>query len=298
MRVLMKRGGVFLLLLLSGLAAAAPEISFEEEEGEGRQIAATVVVGDGVLASVAVLGTDPSQARIGEGEGAQFLPLVIRDEVSRLTLLKVPEGVEVGEAIERGASVSLEAGDAVYLDPEDLTRVSRVVSWENKYGETVLPLSLMRVHHPGEKVPLPGTPLFDKQGRLVALCHQGAPEFGLGTYALPVEAIARVEKDLKSSGEFVSSWIGIRMDVKHPVLSIMSVRPESPAAAGILKGDILLAVGEREVQTYADAVNALYYLVNGEETMVRVLRGTQPIEMTVVPEVSPPVVPIPEPEEE
>ena len=295
----MKRGGVFLLLLLSGLAAAAPEISFAEEEGEGRQIAATVVVGDGVLASVAVLGTDPSQARIGEGEGAQFLPLVIRDEVSRLTLLKVPEGVEVGEAIERGASVNLEAGDAVYLDPEDLTRVSRVVSWENKYGETVLPLSLMRVHHPGEKVPLPGTPLFDKQGRLVALCHQGAPEFGLGTYALPVEAIARVEKDLKSSGEFVSSWIGIRMDVKHPVLSIMSVRPESPAAAaGILKGDILLAVGEREVQTYADAVNALYYLVNGEETMVRVLRGTQPIEMTVVPEVSPPVVPIPEPEEE
>ena len=272
-------------------------ISFESEDGEARQVAATVSVGEGVLASVAVVGTNPAKAWIGEGESSVALPLVIRDEVSRLTLLRVPEGVVVDPAPERGASAHLAAGSAVYLDPSDLEKPSRVISWENKYRDTVLPMSLMRVHHPGEKVPLPGTPLFDEKGRLVALCHQSAPQFGLGTYALPVEAIARVEKDLESSGKFEPSWIGIRMDVEDPVLSIRSVRPESPAAAaGIQKDDILLAVGKREVRTYADAVNALYYLVNGEETLLRVLRGTEPMEMSVIPVLSP-VTAAPAPEE-
>lgn len=289
----MRSGWVVLQILLSGFAVAAPHVSFANESGEGSQVAATVAIGDGLLASVAVVGTDFGKVWMGEGEHAVPLTLVMGDEVSRLALLKVPEGGALEEAPQGGSTTHLEAGDPVYLDPDDLEHPSRVVSWENQYRDTVLPLSLMRVHHAGERVPLPGTPLFDKAGRLVALCHQAAPEFGLGTYALPVEAIARVEKDLKSSGKFVSSWIGIRLDVKHPVLSIRSVRPESPAAmAGILKGDILLAVGEREVQSYADAVNSLYYLVNGEEAVLRVLRGTEPVEAKVVP-VETPVIPTP-----
>jgi hypothetical protein len=289
----MKSGWVVLMLLISGVCAASPEVAFETEDGEKRQISATVPLGEGILAAVAVVGTNPAKAWIGEGEGAVALPLVIRDEVSRLTLLRVPDGFELERAPERGATMHLAAGSAVYLDPSDLETPSRVISWENRYRDTLLPMSLMRVHHPGEKVPLPGTALYDEKGRLVALCHQSAPQFGLGTYALPVEAIARVEKDLESSGKFVPSWIGIRMDVEDPVLSIRSVRPDSPASAsGIQKGDILLAVGKREVRTYADAVNALYYLVNGEETLLRVLRGTKPLEMTVVPAVVPVTPPV------
>ena len=129
---------------------------------------------------------------------------------------------------------------------------------------------------------------FFHEGELVAVCHQAAPDFGRGTYALPVEVIGRVEKDLKARGRVVRCWIGIVMEVKHAVPSIMTVRPESPAAtAGVKKGDILLSVGDHKVRTYADAVNAFYYLVSGEETTVEVLRGTERLTMKVVPEMSP-----------
>lgn len=130
--------------------------------------------------------------------------------------------------------------------------------------------------------------MFNAEGELMAICHQAAPDFGRGTYALPVEVIGRVEKDLEARGRVVRCWIGIVMEVKHAVPSIMTVRPESPAAAaGVKKGDILLAVGDHKVRTYADAVNAFYYLVSGEETEVELLRGTERLTMKVVPEVSP-----------
>lgn len=292
MTSLMKIVWVLSLLMVASVTASGPVINFGKVESEGRQRSATVPLGDGLLASVALVGTDPAQARIGEGEEALNLPLVIRDEASRLAFLQVPEGMDLPDAPERGESVNLAPGAALYLDPADHSSPSRMVSWENKYRETLLPLSLMRVHHPGEVAPLPGTPLFDAEGRLVALCHQKATEFGLGTYALPVEAIARVEKDFRMRGKFVAGWIGIRMDVEDPILSIRVVRSESPAAsAGIQKGDILLSVGKRQVHTYADAVNALYYLVVGEESALRVLRGTEIREVTVVPVVAPPLPP-------
>ena len=86
----------------------------------------------------------------------------------------------------------------------------------------------------------------------------------------------------------VRCWIGIVMEVKNAVPTIMTVRPESPAAvSGVKKGDILLSVGQHEVRSYADTVNAFYYLVNGEETEVTVLRGTEKLSLKVIPEVSP-----------
>ncbi len=47
--------------------------------------------------------------------------------------------------------------------------------------------------------------MFNAAGELLAICHQAAPDFGRGTYALPVEVIERVEKDLKARGRVVRS---------------------------------------------------------------------------------------------
>lgn len=267
---------------------AAPVVSFEAEKGGKPVVGATVVVNDGYLATVTVVGAKADKAHVGPSLDGPKLELAIHDPVSRLSLLKLPPGVVVKGAVKRGSTLDLEAGDPIYLDATKKEAPSRVVSWENTYRDNVLPLALMRVHHPGDVVPPPGTPLFDAEGALVAVCHQAAPDFGRGTYALPVEVIARVEKDLKARGRVVRCWIGIVMEVKHTVPSVMTVRPESPAAkAGVRKDDILLSVGAQAVHSYADAVNAFYYLVSGEETTVEVLRGTERLTMKVVPEMSP-----------
>ena len=276
------------VLVVPGVAFAQPRISFESAKGKGPMLASTVVLEGGVLATVAVVGAVPDKAHLGLKAEGPVLDLAIHDPVSRLTLLKIPKGITSAGVVKRGTAGDLVAGSAVYLDAKKKDAPSRVVSWENRYRESVLPLSLMRVHHPGEEVPAPGTPLFNGAGELVAICHQAAPDFGRGTYALPVEVIERVEKDRKARGRVVRCWIGIVMEVKHAVPSVMTVRPESPAAvAGIEKGDILLKVGDHRVRSYADAVNAFYYLVSGEKTEVTVLRGTKRLEMTVVPEVNP-----------
>lgn len=285
------------MIALMALCAlvSAETISFETEPGGKREPARVVAITDTLFATVAVVGTKPASGARGLTEQGSKLPLVVHDPVSRLTLLRRPaaedeEGADEDrpEAVPMGAAFVLERGDALYLDPGKTEQVSRLISWENSFQGNVLPISLMRVHHPKALTPLPGAPLFDADGKLVALCHQESDEFGHGTYALPVEAVTKVLKDLKEHGKVVRCWIGIVMEAKYPVPTIVMVRPESPAAlAGMKKGDILLSVGGHEIRSYADTVNAFYYLVDGEETEVSLLRGTERRTIKVIPELTP-----------
>jgi len=258
------------------------------EEGSERIVAGTVDLDAERVATIAVVGADPGRARLGAGSEGAELSLVMHDPVSRLTILRRPEGSPAGAGVERGASKGLRPGDEAFLDSGGQGEASRVVKWENTHRNKVLPLALMRVHHPGENPPRPGTALYGGAGELVAICHEGAPEFGNGTYALPVEVVARAEQSHEACGKLVRCWIGITMEAKNALPAVQAVRPDSPAVrAGLKKGDILLSVGGYDVNSYADAVNAFYYLVPGKATLVRLLRGTGKLEMTVLPEVHP-----------
>ncbi|NNC90507.1 MAG: serine protease [Akkermansiaceae bacterium] len=286
----MMRWCVFWFAMASSMLCGQGLVSFEGEEGTKRVVSATVPIGEGIAAAVAVVGANPSKARFGVSEDGSPLKLLIHDPVSRLTLLQMPVGEagEAGPGVPRGSSKRLKAGSPVYLDPDKKDEPSRVVTWENRYRDNVLPLALMRVHHPGDSPPPAGSPLFAEDGRLVAVCHQEAKEFGNGTYALPVEVIDRVAVDLRERGKVVRCWIGIVMEVKHAVPAIMTVRPGSPAAAaGVEENDILLRIGSRQVDSYADAVNAFYYLVSGDPIEVEVMRKTDRLTLSVTPEVNP-----------
>jgi S1-C subfamily serine protease len=70
---------------------------------------------------------------------------------------------------------------------------------------------------------------------------------------------------------------------------VVRVLPESPASeAGILPGDVLMAVGSRKISDYADAANAFFYLVPGQTTQVKLMRGGKPFEFSLTPVKSPP----------
>lgn len=277
----------FCALLLLATVVSGREISFELEKGKKREVAVAIPISEGTLATVAVVGFDAASAGLGLEDTGGALTLFLHDPVSRLTLLKRPEGDEEKVAV-LGSAFDLERGDALYLDPEKRTEVSRFVGWENRNRESVFPISLMRVNHPKEQNPAPGTPLYNAAGELVALCREATDEYGHGTYALPAEVITRVQKDQMVGGKVIRCWIGIVMEVKNVVPTIMTVRPESPAAvAGVKTGDVLLSVGKHEVRSYADTVNAFYYLVKGEEAEVSVLRGTEKLTLKVIPEVNP-----------
>ena len=151
----------------------------------------------------------------------------------------------------------------------------------------MLPLAVLRVNHP-EKVPLPGSGIYNADGQLVGVVRQAVHNVARSSYCLPAEVISRVLEDHKRNGRVSRCWIGIIMDelVAPPIVE--SVRPESPASkAGIQSGDVILSIGGRRVKEYAEVVDAFFYLIAGQRQTFRVLRGTKVVEMGVVPEVSP-----------
>jgi S1-C subfamily serine protease len=62
------------------------------------------------------------------------------------------------------------------------------------------------------------------------------------------------------------------------------VLAQSPAAeAGVVPGDVLLAVGSRQITDYADAANAFFYLVPAQATQVKLMRGGKPLVFSITP---------------
>ena len=97
-----------------GLAAGQVAIQFEAvKDGAGPLTASGVRLGEGRLATVAVVGANPAQARRGE-EGGESLELVGHDPVTRLTILRGPGGEADAEA-EAGRRPSLEPEPAATL---------------------------------------------------------------------------------------------------------------------------------------------------------------------------------------
>ncbi|MBT45337.1 MAG: hypothetical protein CL922_07985 [Deltaproteobacteria bacterium] len=266
----------------TGALVAQRGVTFTALEGENEPVqSSSVSLGGGRLATIAVVGSNPQEAALESGRALKF---VGHDPVTRLTVLAGPE--DDSEPASLGSALGLLPGAAVYLPGQK--RASRVVRWENTFQGKVLPMALIRIHHPLQDAPLPGTPLINAEGEVVALCHEAAPGSGNGTYALPVEAVERIEFDLKNFGRVSPCWIGVTVNAVNPVLAVEMVRPDSPGAvAGLKRGDILLSVGRRRVSDYAEARNAFYYLMAGRTTNLTLLRGTRRLDLKVVPEVHP-----------
>jgi S1-C subfamily serine protease len=119
---------------------------------------------------------------------------------------------------------------------------------------------------------------------LVAIAHQPTPDFGNGVYALPIEAIKRNLTDYRTNKSLRRCWLGLHLDHLNPIPAVEGIRPESPSAkVGLKKGDILISLGEWSITTYSSAINAFYYLLPGQETNLRVLRGTQLLDLKITP---------------
>lgn len=221
--------------------------------------------------------------------------LVAHDPVSRLTLIRVPrQNSKPFQPADLGNSLGLTQGSALYLGIEGDTPPSRFVSRESKYKEKALPLELFRVHHEAEQKPGPGHPLFDSAGRLVAINYRRAAEFGNGNFAFPVEVLQRIQKATVVDGIVQRSWFGVELLPSDPFAVVQAVRQASPAAkAGIVKGDILVQIGPRPVRQYSDAINAFFYLVEGQESEVKFLRGAELMTAVVTPELVPEAPPAP-----
>ncbi len=162
----------------------------------------------------------------------------------------------------------------------------RFEKWVTQVGDKVLPLGLLNISFQKE-IPNAGTPLIDSKGNIVGLILQ--PASGTSAYAIPAQAIHRVQHDIESNQKLVRGWMGISLSTSSSIPRITHIWPDSPAAkANLHENDILMKAGPYPTERYPDAVNALFYAIPGESTNIEVMRGEKRIISTLTPTVQKP----------
>jgi len=261
--------GAFSFALITS-SFAGEEIQFPSSvEGKFHRAELVPIDAEGLYVTVGVVGADVSKGRSG-GESFQLLA---QDPKSRLTLLRGPKG---GEPVRLATGRGLRGGDELVSRPgkNGQTVSSRVAGWGATYRDQQLPLAFLRVNH--SKNPLPGHPLLNKDGEVVAICHQATNDLGKGTFAIPADAILRNLTNYKISKSINHSWLGLHLDVRNTVAFVVGTRPDSPAKKyGFQKGDILLEIGSLKVSDYPSAIDAFYYLIPNQEAEFKILRGLE-----------------------
>lgn len=150
-----------------------------------------------------------------------------------------------------------------------------------------------------------GGALVDTAGRLVgintAIFSQSGGNIGIG-FAIPGRVVRPVVAALVRDGRVRRGWLGVQLEplsegidatdqeaARGGVL-ITEVLPDSPAQrAGITKGDILRAVGNRPVHAIAEALDAVATLPPGEQVTLTLERNGKPLTVAVTIAERPPL---------
>lgn len=148
-----------------------------------------------------------------------------------------------------------------------------------------------------------GGPLLDSRGFLIGMntmiFSKSGAWAGIG-FAVPVDTIRRIVPELISKGRVDQVGFGIRIDPQQRLerrfriagLVVLEVLPGTPAERagirgltqteeGVTLGDIIVKVGDTRVKSYDDLYNALDGKKPGERMRVRIVRGTDELDLTL-----------------
>ena len=137
-----------------------------------------------------------------------------------------------------------------------------------------------------------GAPLIGAGGELLGIGSLIVPDAGgpgtqsPGNLFVPVDLLKPILEDLIAKGRRnapARPWLGVNADELRGRLFIGRVSPDGPAErAGLKSGDIVLAVGGREVTTLADFYQRVWERgPAGAEVPLKVLQGAQVRDVTV-----------------
>lgn len=142
-----------------------------------------------------------------------------------------------------------------------------------------------------------GGPLFDTRGRVVGINSQIVTHTGgyMGlSFAIPINTAVAVARQILEQGRARHGWLGVSaqelsqelahaygLELPHGAL-LTEIKPGGPAAkAGLLTGDIVLALDGVAVIDSADLPPMIGACVPGSEHRLAVLREGRPLEITV-----------------
>ena len=138
-----------------------------------------------------------------------------------------------------------------------------------------------------------GGPLLNSEGEVVGIntLVRSGPGAGLG-FAIPINRVRRIAEQLISSGRVSHPMIGVSLDAlegeaggsRRPGALIRTVLPGGPAErAGLRRGDVIVAVAGRPVNSPTDVVAAIDGAGVGRTLDVTVNREGRNLVLAVVP---------------
>lgn len=238
------------------------------DHGIKREEGLSITLPDGKSVAAAVAGRDPGTdlAILKAGTGAVKI---------RSSALSARPGAIV-LAVGRAAEIGVHSGMGIISAVRGSWR-----SWRGGRIERYIRLDLAM--YPG----LSGAAVIDTEGGVLGIATSALSR--IAGVAIPAETIDRVVDEVLTKGYVSRAYLGVGV---QPVglpgggggLIVVSLEPQAPAAAaGLLLGDILLAVADKEVRAIDDLLDALQTLQAGERVSARLSRGgvEQALEITL-----------------
>ena len=255
---------------------------------------------DQVVTASHVLERD-SDLSVTSSDGTQHPARIVgRDSGSDLAVLAV-QGASL-HPIERAVGGNLSAGHLVLAvgrpgTPEPIASFGAVSSvggaWRTAQG------GLLEAYIRADVALLPGLSggaLVDVSGNVVGLLS--AYLAGGDPVAIPIDTVDAVVKRILTGGSLRRAYLGVstqavelqdvlrlRLGLEQTAgLMLLGLEPGAPAErAGLLLGDILLAIGDRTVEDGEALQMALGPDVVGKSVTIRLIRGGDLREVSLVP---------------
>ncbi len=108
------------------------------------------------------------------------------------------------------------------------------------------------------------------------------------TFAIPIAATRRIQKDFLEHHAAMPGWTGLTIELRSDKLSaedtiaIRGVYQGQPGhLAGVRSGDVLQKIGEKPIRTAADVMNATFYLSVGDTVNFTVERDGEALSLPV-----------------
>lgn len=237
-------------------------------------------------------------------DGTEYVATVVgSDSTNDVAVLKIEEAVQL-QAVTIGSSEALSVGDQVVAIGNPLGELTSTltvgyVSAKERDvttdGKTINMIQTDAAINSGNS----GGPLFNSQGEVVGITtakysgssSSGATIEGIG-FAIPIDDVMPLVDDLMNYGYINSAYLGVmvsEMDTSTasyyglPVGAyVQEVTPGYCAEeAGLRAKDIIVAIGDYEVDNISDLTKALRKFKAGDSTTITVFRGGQELTLPI-----------------
>jgi S1-C subfamily serine protease len=257
------------------------------------------------------------QYRDGERVPAEIVGWDLYDDVG---LLKVDPAQHPVAPVPLGDSASIVVGEPVAaigspFGQESSLSVGVVSATQRSIGSLTSSYNLVDAIQTDAPINRgnSGGPMFDAEGDVIGINAQIRSESGTAEgvgFAVPINAAKRSMDQLISSGRVRYAWLGVTTQTLTPRMAeelgyanetgaiVQEVVDDSPASRAGLRGgdrerdfegvavttggDLIVAIGDRPVESAEDVVRAVTQrLLPGEEVELTILRGTERQTVTV-----------------